>query len=804
MPHDVAYAVRSLLRARSFTAIAILTIALGIAINTGVFTILNALALRPMPVRDPSAVVRMLPVDTRGQRHNLFSYPDYLDYRASMPVFTGVAAYVPVELSARTSGGESREALGYVAGPEYFTTLGIHLSRGRIFEDHDGPFAAVIGHTFWQRQFHADPSAIGAQVILNGRPFTVVGVGPAEFQGTEPLVPDVWVPLSAQSVVLPGKDALTDRDHTWLLVVGRLSPGKNREAAERHASLVASRLAAAYPGPERPVVIQVVQGTFFPLDPALAPLIGVVMIITGLVLTIACANVGSLVLTRITNRGHELAVRRALGASRVQLIRLLLVESLVLGAAGGATGLLLSVWTLRFLYPLALTLLPYSWTTILDLSPDWRVCLYTSGAALAASAAFGVAPALIGTRLAPSAVLQSHSASGAIRGPRARLRAVLVVTQVAVCLTLLVAGALLARGLQHARALDLGFSVRGVVHMQLDLRRDGYTEAQAAHFVDGLLQRLEGNPSVATVALASHVPLTGGVQRTEIFLESSRDAATRHWATRAFVSPEYFGVLDLPIVRGRNFTSARSADDATAVVISEGLAARFWPGQDAIGRRVRAPGWTAPRTVVGIVRDTSTATIWREKEMAVYLPLGPDLDPRSLRVLVRAAGSTTGAGDALRSAARAGDPVVTTRVAPLETLLAQWILPSRIGAIAAGVLASLALGLAAIGLYGVIGAAVAQRTREIGIRAALGANRRDVIALVVRDGARLIGLGLCAGLLGSFAAGRLLGGLIFGVSTVDPIAFAASVGLLTVTGLAACYLPARRAARIEPIDALRS
>jgi predicted permease len=799
---EFRYTVRSLSKAPGFAAIAILTIAIGIAVNTAVFTVLNALAFRPMPVSDPASIVRVFPVDKYGQRQNLFSYPDYLDYRASVTAFSSVTAYVPVELSVKVAAGESREGLGYLAGPEYFSTLGIQPSRGRIFEERDGPYAVVLGHEFWQRQLNGDPSALGSSVTVNGRTFTVVGIGPSEFQGTEPLVADMWLPLSSQPVVRPGDDALQNRNIAWLLMLGRLSPGATRETAERQASLVASRLAHAFAGASRPASIRLAAATFFPLDPALAPLLTAVLAVTALVLAIACANVGSFVLTRITNRGHELAVRRALGASRPQLIRLLLLETLVIGAAGGAAGLLLSMWALRFLYPLALTLLPYSWTTILDLSPDSRVYLYTAIAAFAASGAFGLAPAVIGTRPAPAAGLQAHSASGALRGPRARLRTVLIIAQVAVCFTLLVAGGLLARGLQNARGLDLGFDVSGVVTMDLNLQRQGYSQAAGERLVSTIVQRLESDAAAAKVALTTYVPLTGGVQRTQVSLGDGGEAMARHWATRAFVSPEYFGVLGIPVVRGRNFTTL--ADDGTAVIISEGLAQRFWPGEDAIGRSLSAPTWSGPRTIVGLVRDTSATTIWREKEMALYLPIDRGVDMRSVRILVRGAGSTEATSAAMRAAVRTEDPSITVRAASLEGLLVQWILPSRIAAVTAGIFAGLALCLAAIGLYGVVAASVAHRTREIGIRSALGADQRRLVTLILRDCARLILIGLAVGLIGAFAAARLLAAFIFGVSTVDPIAFAGSLTLLSLTGLAAGYVPARRAARIEPVDALRA
>ena len=805
MLQDLRYACRTLLRAPSFTVAAVLTLAIGIAVNTIVFTLLNSLALRAMPVRDADRVVRVFPLDARGERQNLVSYADYLEYRGAASGLEGLAAYIPVEITAAPAGGEAEDVIAYAVSANYLPLFGVEPALGRAFEAaEESPASApvaIISQSLWRRRFASDPSALGAAIVLNSRRFTIVGVGPERFAGTEPIAPDIWVPLGMQSVVSPGADLLTDRDARWLLLAGRIDRGRSRETVASALTVAARRLAAASPSASRAVGVVVVPGTFFTIDPGLRPIILLVMGIVGLVLAIACANVANLVLARTSSRQRELAVRLAIGASRWRVVRQLVTETTLVGLIGGVAGLLLSVWTLRFLYPVAVSLLPFRWgTVVLDLTPDLRVFAYTFGVALIAGIALGLVPAVQGATPHISAALHDDGAMVRSRFSRTRLRHALVVIQIAVCLMLLVGAGLLARGLQRARALDLGFQTDGVVFTEYDLRRHAYTDAGAAEFNRSMAVFAAGLPGVHSVALTSHVPLTGGLTHATVWLEGHDSRVTCLTTTS---SPAYFDVLRVPVVAGRNFTSEEAAQGAPIVIISEGLAARFWPGASAVGRTMRAAGFPAPLTVVGVVRDTSSASLWRDKEMSLYVPLKPAPDQRAIHLLVRASRDTRAVVPALRERARALDARVRFEASPLESVLQLWILPSRVAATAAAALGGVALLLASVGIYAVLAFAVAQRRREIGVRMALGATARDVTRLVLRDGVRLIALGLAIGQAGALAVGRVLRQFVFDIGAFDPLTFILVPGLLCLVALAACYVPARHATRIAPLTALR-
>ncbi len=462
-----------------FATSAVVTLAIGIAVNTIVFTLLNSVALRPMPVPNPDRLVRMYPIDARGHRENLFSYPDYLDYKAAS-LFDDVTAYIPSSVTARVGASEAEDLIAYIVAPNYFTLLGIEPSQGRMFvpADEQGadPAIAVISHSFWRRRFASDPAIIGSSLVINNRRFTIVGVGPSRFSGTEPLSPDVWVTVAVQRTVLPPDDLLTDRSSSWLLVIGRLKPTVSKSTAATALSGTAARLAEAYPGRNRPSAVAIAAGSFFTLDAGIWPVIILVLSTVALVLAIACANVGNLVLARTTGRQREIAVRLAIGASRWRIVRHLMAESVLISLAGGALGLLMATWALDVLYPLGLSFVPAELgSVVLDLSPDLRVFAYTFCLASAAGLLLGLAPALQSSSPRLASSLHDDGAMIGIGLRPARLRSALVVLQVSVCLVLLVGAGLLARGLQRAQSLDVGFRTAGVIFTEYDLRRHGYT-----------------------------------------------------------------------------------------------------------------------------------------------------------------------------------------------------------------------------------------------------------------------------------------------------------------------------------------
>jgi predicted permease len=808
MPGDIRYALRTFARRPSFAIAAVAILALGIAVNTIAFSLVNSLALRPLPVPDAGRVVRIYPVDERGRRRNLFSYPDVVDLRAqASDVLETLAAYVPAEITAgRTSLDRGvvapRPALAYVVSSSYFDVTRVRPALGRILQPSDdgpGSRSAVISDAFWQRRFNGEPAAIGATIWLNAEPFTIAGVVAPGFAGTEPLAADVWIPVSAIRVIEPNANS-ADRDGASFLVLGRLRAGVTVGRANHLLDVIAQRLAAAYPGKSRPRSTEVNSGTFFTLESGLKPVIAGALAIVGLVLLIACGNVANLTLARAISRQREIAVRLALGASRSRIVRQLAVEALLLSLAAGVVALLLSTWALRLLYLKAVALNPFWWTVSLTLSPDARVFAYTLGIAAMAGLAFGLVPAL---QAASPGVVAALNDSRTVAGARvggARLRHGLVVLQIAGSLVLLVAAGLLARGLKSAEALNLGFSTHDVLYAEFNLRAQGYSAARAAAFNAALLERLSTVGGAVDAAVTSHVPLHGGVRRITMRLADA-SIAEPVTVTVTTVSPKYFDVLGVGFVAGRNLDVIGGG--ARPIVISEGLARRFWLGQPAVGRTMTSDGWGAPRTIVGVVRDAATTAIWREKELAVYLPLD-GADPRdATAALVRTTGDPSAVRAAVEAAGAALDPDLRFTVMPIDTLLQFWLLPSRVAAATAGVLALIAIVLASFGLYAVLSFAVSHRLREIGIRMALGATSHDVVSLVLTDAWRLLAAGFAMGGLSAAATAPLLGRLLFGVSAFDPLTIAGATLVLVAAALAASYVPARRAARLEPLAVLR-
>ena len=804
MINDLRYALRSLHRAPGFTTAAVLTLGLGIGINTIAFTLVNSLLLRPMPVRDADRVVRLFPADTQGQPRNLFSYPDYVDYREQARGFDVLAAYMPAAVTLGGD-GQTRESLAYAVSSNYFDLLGLvpSVGRGLLPSEETAPGAsdvAVVSHTFWKRELQSASDAIGSRVAINGHPFTIVGVGPAEFRGTEPLAPEVWVPLSAQRAILPALDRVDDRKTAWLLVVGRLAPGAHRAGAAATLDLITRRLAAAYPDVSRHASVQVARGTFFSPGPGVRPVITLVMSILGLVLVIACANIANLTLVRALSRARELAVRVALGAGRWRVVRHLVLESAVIGVLGGAVGLLLSAWTLRVLYPVGLSMLPFQWApVVLDLTPDARVFGYALCLAIAASCLFGLAPVVPLTHPAIASGVRGEGRFFGLGVGSGSLRRALVVVQVAVCLVLLGCAALTARALQRTESLALGFRAAGVVYTAADLRRHGYTALAASELRQRLVDRARVLPGVEAMAFTTHVPLTGGVKRASVRPEG-HDPSSATFCTHTAISSDYFRTLEIPFVSGRDFTAAEAASGAPVAIVSEALARRFWPGERAPGKLVAVAGATVPLTVVGVVRDATDVAIWREKQIALYVPAGGTrLD---LHLVVRTSGDGLALARALQAEARDYDERLVFEASTLDHVLRMWILPSRIAAIAAAVLGGIALILAAAGVYGVTAFGVAQRRRELAIRVAIGARARDVVGLVVVEGGRLAAIGIGVGLGGAFAAAGLLASVLPGAEALDPVPLGGAAVFLAIVVLGACYLAARRAAAVDPLTSL--
>ncbi len=821
---DLRYSLRMLAKNPGFAAVAVLTLALGIGANSAIFSLINALLLRPLPVEKPQELVALYTSDYSGPLYGASSYPDYVDFRDRNDVFSGLVAYSVTPFSLST-GGESERVFGEVVSGNYFSVLGVHPALGRSFlpEEDRTPGAhavAVVSHDLWQRRFSGDPALIGKTVHLNGYPFTIVGIAPAGFPGLfRGLVADLWVPLMMQAQALPGSHDLTERGNRSLFIMGRLKlgrlkPGATIEQAQARFQALAAQLRESYHDHwtnvrnEARAVTLVPESAARIFPEARTPVtifMALLMTVVGLVLLIACANVANLMLARASARRKEIAIRLALGAKRGQLIQQLMTESLLLSLLGGMAGLLLAWWGLDLLMAFKP---PVPVPIALDLGLDWRVLGFTFGVAVLTGILFGVAPAIAASR--PDLVAALKDGSGATgAGPhKARLRQAFVIAQVTLSLVLLIGSGLFLRSLQNASSIDVGFDPNNVLVMSVDLRLQGYKEATGQAFYRQWLARAQSLSGVAAVSLTKELPLGLGGSRRGITIEgyAARTGEDLEVNTTS-VGPGYFEAMRIPMLRGRSFAERDAEGAPGVVIINEAFARRYWPGQEPLGKRLQMGSRNnadAPYLeVVGVVKDGKYVTLGEEARPFFYLPLLQDYDS-SATLIVRAAGNPLALLPALRAEVQTLDknlPVYDVKTMTQHLALA--LLPARLAGAVLGVFGLVALGLAALGLYGVMSYTVTQRMREIGIRVALGAQARDVLKLVIKQGLSLTMIGVGIGLVVSLALTRLVSSLLFGLSATDPLTFALIVLLLTFVALLACYLPARRAMKVDPMVALR-
>ncbi|HZS07290.1 MAG TPA: ABC transporter permease [Blastocatellia bacterium] len=845
--HDLRYGVRMLRQRPGFSVVAVLTLSLGIGVNTALFTVFNAFVLRPLPLKDPDSLVNMSGRDEQGERQNLFSYLDYLDYRDRNNVFSGLLAWNKVAVplgeaeparsdSSVLSPGDSEYVNLQMVSGNYFSVLGAEMALGRAFlpEEDLTPGThpvIVLSHQFWQRHFDSDPNVTGRSLRLQGETFTVVGVTGREFVGTTPDVPAGWIPLMARDKVLPSgawnhRSWLTDRNANSFVLIGRLKSGVTRGQAQAEMTLIARQLAQGYPGRDRKTSVALRSGmAFINLDVELLPLIIPLLVAVGLVLLIACANVANLLLARAATRQREIGVRLALGASRLRVIRQLLTESVLISALGGIAGLLLAVWTLSVLYPVVMSWIPVPAglkdSFALNLNPDYRIFGFALLVSLVAGIASGLAPALQSSRPDLTVALKDEGSTFGQRLSQSGLRNALVVTQIAVCLMLLIGAGLLVRNLRAVQKVDTGLETKNVLTAAVSLRATENDRRNEAEVRRRFAERLRALPGVKSISQAYRQPLASAPRTTPITIpgrEQSGDHPLR--ANYNFVSPQYFDTLGLRLVRGRAFTIREADSGAPVVVISESTARRFWPGEDAIGKRIgigaAAAGNDADREaavrneaasvfpsfeIIGIARDTRSGWVWQKDETYLYVPLRPD-DRSGEYLLLRTEGDPNNLMSAVRREAEAlGNLRIAVR--KVEDSLEFQMAPFRAIAALAGVLGLLALALASVGLYGVMSFIVTQRTREIGIRIALGAQAGDVITFFLKQGLRLIVVGVVFGIAGGVAISRLLAAALIDLSPLDPVAFGGVSVFLTLIALLATYLPARRATKVDPMTALR-
>lgn len=799
---DLRYAFRALLKHRNFTVAALLTLALGIGINTGIFTLLYSVAFRPLPVKDPDSVVSVFQTFegefSRQVEGNveLLSYPEYLNYRDRVNGFSGLIASADTGLYL---GSDNVERInGLLVTDNYFSLLGGASALGRTFFDKECqaplqcPFA-VISHDFWQRRFGSDRNVISSSLTLNRQNFTIIGVMARDFRGAEISVPDVWLPVTMEPAVKPDSKLLPLPNCSWLTVFGRLKDGVSIPQVQAEMQLVAAQMDHEYPG--RRSVVNVMPGSYLNSPEARTkgtPIAILVIAAVALVLLIACANVSNLMLARAAARRKEIAVRLALGANRWRLIRLLLTESLLLAILGGAAGLLLAFW----LPPIVLSAMPDVGLDI-NLKPNTTVFAYAFLISLITGVVFGLAPAIESTK--SNLIVSLRTSGSRPHATRSHLRNLLVIGQVAVSLVLLIGAGLLVRGLQQAQSADLGFDQKNLLVLSLDRATQNQDQARTTTLYAQLSERLKALPGVESVSLAGVVPFAG-VREAAIEIEG-HEATTGGSALTAntnIVSPEYFRTLGIPILRGRPFSEADALSQSA--VISQAMANRFWPGADPIGKRFKESGGTSYE-IIGVAADISSKRVGQLDGPLFYSPASPR-DLTGLSFVLRTNGDQT--AGAVRELGRSLDKDAVVTVEPLEENVTRMLEPERMGAWFAGTVSLLALLIAATGIYGMLSYHVAERTSEIGIRMALGAQRRNVLLLIVGDGMKLAAIGAVIGIAAAIALTKVMNTLLFGVISTDAATFAAvSIGALAVAFLA-CYVPAHRATKVDPLVTLRN
>jgi predicted permease len=748
------------------------------------------------------------------------SYPDYVDYKEQTQSFDGMAAITGTSEFSLSGSGEPELIKGEYVTENYFDVLGVGAIQGRTFSKEEGQTpvpVVVLSEHLWRTRFDSNAAIVGRTISLNGVVFTVVGVAPKNFIGTEvSLNRELWVPLSMQPLLNPPeasraadplKNRFQERDSHWLAAFARLKPGISRQQAGTDLNTVARHVAENFRGKAsdetlRSVQLLLMSGGMGARDQEEAlPLAGIVLAVVALVLLIACANIASLLLARAAVRRRETAIRQALGATRPRLVRQWLTESILLGVAGGSLGLLLALWANQLL-------LSYLQTTplaSLDLGLDWRVLAFTLGVSIATGIVFGLAPALQASRLDIVTALKSEDAQRA-GSRRSRLRAVFVTAQVTLSVVLLVCAGLFIRSLQRANTIDPGFRVDRALTVPLNLELLRYKETEGENFYRNLLARVEAQPGVERASLVRFAQLGFSFGQFQVFAEGGKGGPTDEGTSTGFnvVGPNYFKTMETPLLRGRDFAETDRKGAPGVVVLNETLAATLWPGEDALGKRVSVSGPEGPfLDVVGVAHDGKYGSLGEAPHPYIYQPLLQSYDPK-MTLIVRTTGEPQSVAGAVREQIRALD--ANLPVADVKTLRDQLdlsLLPSRLAAWTLGGFGLLALLLAAIGIYGVVSYSVAQRTREIGVRMALGAKEKDVLRLVLGEGLLVIAVGLALGLLLAAAATRVIADLLYGVGATDPVTFVGVPLLLGLIALGASYIPARRATRVDPLVALR-
>ena len=803
---DLRYALRSLLHTPTLTIAAVLSLGLGIGANTTVFSWVQGVLLRPIPGALEPERLRVSVLDTREGQQRAWSYPNYRDFR-DRSTLTDVVAQDDLPMSIAVA-GQAERAFGGIVSGNYFRVLGVQAALGRVFNEADdrnpgGHHVAVISDSYWRRRFAADPEVIGREVTVNSVPMTVIGVTPPEFVGSFLGVStSAWVPMAMQAE-MTGGSRLEVRGSSWAQTMARLRPGVSDEQAQAEASALLAQIAQEHPGSFDGWRVRVLPPwrATWGAPSALAPILGVLSVVVGLVLLIACANVANLLLARAVGRRREIAVRLSLGANRLRLMRQLMSEAMLLSVAAGAVGIAIAYWSYGLLMAFAPpTDIPFSF----GLRIDGMTLMYAATASLITGVFFGLFPALQASRADTINAIKEEAGRGASGGRSGqRLRNTLVVAQVAVCLVLLVGATLFVRSLQAAQHINPGFEPRDLLIASVDLVPNGYSADTGRQFHRRLTEAMSAVAGVQSFALGRQVPLgIGGTSSMGVTIDGYTPRPEEDVVIfNNVVGPRYFETMKIDVITGREFEPQDTRDSRPVLIVNETMAARYWAGRDAVGGRVRIG--KNDYEVVGVARDIKYSQINETPRPYMYLAL--DQYFVSSAVLhVRSATSPAALLPVIRDVVRTLDPNLPVFDArTVEEHMRGGVFAQRMGASLLGIMGLLAVVLAAIGLYGVIAYAVSQRTQEMGIRLALGAAPGDVLRMVLGQGLVITSIGLVIGLGLAFAVTGFMRSLLPGIEPRDPLTFIGVPVLLMAIAVVAALIPARRAGAVDPVVALR-
>lgn len=802
---DIRFGLRMMMKKPGSNAAVVLALALGIGMNAAMFTFVNALLLRP-----PAGVAtgNLLEIwlhnriSTGLQSYLPFTYPDYAYFRDHSRSLEGVLAFDGDGSHAIWNrSGIGEVAQGQLVLGNYFSVLRVNAELGRMISSGDDQLASphpvvVLSHSFWQRQLGADPGIVGQTLMLNGAAFSVIGVAPGFTGLLVATEPDFWAPLATQEQFTHDKGRISNRNAYWLIVAGRLGPGVDKLKAQAELHVLAHQLELDYPDSNKNQDAMVYPATLVPgpYRGYVSAFTGLLLAVFALVLLIACVNAASLLLARASGRVREMAIRSALGAGRGRLIRQMLVESLLLSSLAGIAGVVLAWWMSRLLLELKPATLPIT----LEVPLDWRVLLFTLLVSLATGVIFGLVPALRSARVNAAPVLKEETQSADLR--KSRLRSLLLIGEIAACVVLLAGATLCVRSLMHANSIDPGFDTHHIAVAALDPGSLGYSPEKVAVFYRELMDHVLALPGVTAASYVNYLPLGTSEERTSVGKRLAKDPY-RSTVDVFRVDPGYFSTMGIALLRGRDFTQKESdSPDPGVVIVNEVLARRLWPGQDPIGKRIALGDEKTASEVIGVVKAGKYRTLGEGPIAVVYRGTLPT--PRTL--VIRTSGDARTLREEVRREVQAADPMMAaTGLQTIEQYMALPLFPARTTGLLLGASGILAVVLTAIGLFGVIAYVVSQRTHEIGVRMALGARQTDVLKLVMRQGLYVTSIGLFIGLPAACVAARLLAPLLYGIGANDPVTLVGVAVGVTAVAMFACYVPARRAMRVDPAVALR-